>query len=191
MKALIVYESMYGNTHLIADAIADGLRGTADAAEVDVVPVEAATRARIEGVDVLVVGGPTHVHGLSRTSTRKAAVQAAQKPGNELDVDPDAEGPGLRDWFDNRPQLSGAAAAFDTRLDASPVVTGRASKGIARRLRHAGASLIVPPESFLVTKTNELIAHETDHARTWGARLALELVSRVTSDTTLTSSADH
>jgi hypothetical protein len=188
MKALIVYESMYGNTHLVADAIADGLRPVA---EVEVVPVEAATRVRVAEVDLLVVGGPTHVHGLSRASTRKAAVEAAEKPGSDLDVDPDAEGPGLRDWFDNRPELSGPAAAFDTRLDASPVLTGRASKGIARRLRRGGATIVVPPESFLVTKTNELVADEADHARAWGARLALELTAGTVSDPTATSGADR
>ncbi len=187
MKALIVYESMYGNTHLVADAIADGMRG----AEVGVVPVEQATRARIEGVDLLVVGGPTHVHGLSRASTRKAAVEAAEKPDTGLDVDPDAEGPGLRDWFDNRPELSVPAAAFDTRLDAAPLFTGRASKGIARRLRHAGATIVVPPESFLVTKANELVTNEADHARAWGAHLAREVRAGAISDPTPTIAADR
>lgn len=187
MKALIVYESMYGNTHLVADAIADGLRPVA---EVEVVPVEVATRARVADADLLVVGGPTHVHGLSRASTRKAAVEAAEKPGRELDVDPDAEGPGLRDWFETLVDLTGPAAAFDTRADASPVLTGRASKGIARRLRHAGATVVVPPESFLVTKADELVPDELDHARAWGARLAGELTAASTSGPA-TTSADH
>jgi flavodoxin len=188
MKALIVYESMYGNTHLVADAIADGLRPVA---EVEVVPVEVATRARVADADLLVVGGPTHVHGMSRPSTRKAAVEAAEKPGAELDVDPDAAGPGLRDWFENLLDLSGSAAAFDTRLDASPMFTGRASKGIAKRLRHAGADVVVPPESFLVTKANELVTDEQDHARAWGASLAVELTARTTSDPAATSGADR
>ncbi len=187
MLTLIVYESMYGNTHLVADAIADGMRS---AGEVEVVPVEAATRERVVAADLLVVGGPTHVHGLSRESTRKAAVEAADKPGSDLVIDPDAEGPGLRDWFENLGDLSGPAAAFDTRLDASPVLTGRASKGIARRLRHAGAKVVVAPESFLVTKANELVVDEASHARAWGTHLLLELTTR-TVDPAVTTGADR
>lgn len=188
MQALIVYESMYGNTHLVADAIAQGIRPLAT---VEVVPVEAATGARVAEADLLVVGGPTHVHGLSRASTRKAAVEAAEKPDSALEVDPDAEGPGLRDWFEHQPELTGLAAAFDTRLDASPVLTGRASKGIAKRLRRAGATVVVPPESFLVTKANELVADETDHARAWGERLADELSAGARTNPAATSRADR
>jgi hypothetical protein len=46
------------------------------------------------------------------------------------------------------------AAAFDTRVDLPVALTGRASKGIARKLRRHGATLISRPESFLVTKDN-------------------------------------
>src|SRR6516162_8654614 len=97
MKAVVVYESMYGNTHLVADAIAEGLRVEGEAV---VVPVQEAVPELLAIADLFVVGGPTHVHAMSRATTRKAAVDAAQKPENELTVDPDAEGPGLRDWFD-------------------------------------------------------------------------------------------
>ena len=126
----------------------------------------------LAGADLTVVGGPTHVHGMSRESTRKAAVDAAQKPGSDLTVDPDAEGSGLRDWFKSVDHLSQNAAAFDTRMDAPAVVTGRASKGIAKQLRAHGSSVIVEPESFLVTKENHLLDEEESHARAWGVRLA-------------------
>jgi menaquinone-dependent protoporphyrinogen IX oxidase len=170
MKAVVVYESMYGNTHLVADAVADGLRG--GGIEVAVVPVGDADAGRVADADLLVVGGPTHVHSLSRPSTRKAAVEAAEKPDSVLEVDPDAEGAGLRDWFDGLAPLTGDAAAFDTRIDASAVLTGRASKGIAKRLRKHGATLVAEPESFLVTKESHLLDDESAHARAWGARLA-------------------
>src|SRR5205809_585618 len=90
MKAVVVYESMYGNTHLIAEAVAEGLRDGADA--VVVVPVGEASAQVLADADVVVVGGPTHVHGLSRENTRRAAIDAAQKEGSELELDPDAEG---------------------------------------------------------------------------------------------------
>jgi hypothetical protein len=167
MRAVVVYESMYGNTHLVADAIADGL---GDRADVTVVPVGAASAALVDGVDLLVVGGPTHAHGMSRESTRNAAVEAAEKPGAELTVEPDAEGPGLRDWFESLGRIGARAAAFDTRFDMPPLVTGRASKGIARQLRDHGCEVIAS-ESFFVEKGNRLLPDEEARARAWGALL--------------------
>ena len=174
MRAVVVYESMYGNTHLVADAIANGL---IDVADVDVVPVGQATPELLANADFVVVGGPTHVHGMSRASTRKVAVEAVQK-AEELALDRDAPGPGLREWFDSLPQFSGKAAAFDTRADAPAVVTGRASKGIARQLRRHGFKLLAPPESFLVTKTNELVAGEVARAEIWAVHLSTFVLLR-------------
>jgi len=131
MKIVVVYESMYGNTHLIADAIGKGLQ---EAGEVVVVPVDGADAAALDGADLVVVGGPTHAHGMTRESTRKAAVEAAEKADSDLVLDPDAEGEGLRDWFDDLGELATHAAAFDTRMDGPVAFTGRASKGIAQRL---------------------------------------------------------
>jgi len=54
MRALVVYESMYGNTHVVASNIADGLRADY---EVTLVPVAEATPALVAGADLLVVGG--------------------------------------------------------------------------------------------------------------------------------------
>jgi hypothetical protein len=170
MKTVVVYESMYGNTHLIADAIAEGMRGAGDG-DVAVVAVADAA-AVLADADMVVVGGPTHVHGLSRPSTRHAAAEAAAKPGSGLTVEDDAEGPGLREWFDAVDALPAQAAAFDTRMPGPPVLTGRASKGIAKRLRAHGCRLVVDPQSFVVTKDNHLVDDETSQARAWGARLA-------------------
>jgi hypothetical protein len=177
MRALIIYESMYGNTHLVADAIAEGLR---TAGEVTVVPVKDISTAPVGDVDLLVVGGPTHVHGMTRAKTRQAAVEAAEKPESDLDIDPelDVDAPGLREWFDTVDSLPSAAAAFDTRIDMPAAITGRASKGIAKRLRRHGASLIAEPTSFLVTKDSKLEPDEALRAREWGERLAALLSSR-------------
>ncbi len=168
MKAVIVYESMYGNTHHVATAIGDGLRSMAD---VVVVTVEGAESELVESADLLVVGGPTHVHGMSRASTRQAAVDAAKKDDSDLTLDPDAEGPGVREWFDGLGKITAQVAAFDTRMHGPPALTGRASKGIAKQLRHHGAKLITDPESFIVTKDNHLEVDEEQRARAWGAEL--------------------
>jgi hypothetical protein len=112
---------------------------------------------------------------MSRASTRKGAIEAAEKPDSDLVVDPDAEGEGLRDWFDDLPKLATHAAAFDTRMDGPPSLTGRASKGIAKRLAKHGCALITEPESFLVTKDNHLEPTEDLHAVAWGTSLAANL----------------
>jgi hypothetical protein len=173
MRALIVYESMYGNTHVVADHIADGLRSYF---ETEVVPVQQATSERMHDVHLLVVGGPTHVHSVSSEKSRQAAVEAAHKPDADVELDPDAEGEGLREWFHHVAKVSNAgAAAFDTRIDAASWLTGRASKGIGRRLTSLGYDLVADPESFLVDKQNHLLPGEADRAVAWGATLASSL----------------
>jgi hypothetical protein len=168
MRALVVYESMYGNTHVVADHIATGMRASMD--DVEVVALDDATSTVVAGADVLVVGGPTHMHGMTSERSRQAAVEAVAKE-EDLELDENAPGPGLRDWFDEL-HGAGAAAAFDTRIDAPAVLTGRASRGIAHRLRHHGYRELAPPESFLVDKHNHLIDGEADRAEAWGRALA-------------------
>jgi Flavodoxin len=171
MRAVVVYESMYGNTHLIADAVGAGL---SSAFEVSVVPVAQADPAVLAGADLVVVGGPTHAHSMSRATTRKAAVEAADKPASPLTVEPDALGPGLREWFGSLGQYPVPAAAFDTRVHGPAALTGRASKGVARSLHAHGFRVIADPESFLVTRQDRLEPQETDRAREWGSKLAAQ-----------------
>ena len=169
MRSVIVYESMFGNTREIADAIASAL---AEAGEVVVVPVSHATPEVLDGIDLLVVGGPTHAHSMSSAQTRKGAPQYVEKSDGDLHLEPDYEGPGLRDWFQKLQVAPVSAAAFDTRVDISAVLSGRASKGIASRLRKHGCRLVAEPESFLVDKSNHLLPDEAERARVWGAVLA-------------------
>ena len=173
MRAVVVYESMYGNTHLVADAIGAGL---STAFDVSVVPVAQADPVVLAGADLVVVGGPTHAHGMSRAATRKAAVEAGSKPAGGLTVEPDALGPGLREWFDSLGRYQVKAAAFDTRVHGPAALTGRASKGVTRMLREHGFDVAVEPESFLVTKQDRLAPQETARAREWGIKLAARIV---------------
>jgi hypothetical protein len=174
MRALIVYESIYGNTHAAADGIAAGLRPHG---EVRVVAVHEASAELISWADLVVVGGPTHAHGMTRTSTRKGAVDAVTKPGSDLALDPDAAGPGIREWLGSLGKVRGTqAAAFDTRVNGPEMFTGRASAGIANELRQLGFALAAEPESFLVDRHTHLVAGEADRATQWGARLAEILV---------------
>ena len=166
MRALVVYESMYGNTAAIAAEIAAGLDDAGAAVTLrnvdDVTPADAAS------TDVLVVGGPTHAHGMTRTATRKTALE------DEANTYPDpTSGSGLRDLLaglapgDGRP-----AAAFDTRIDIPPILSGAASKGIDGELRKHGFGSVVPRQSFFVTKENTLVAGELERARRWGGEVA-------------------
>ena len=183
MRALVVYESMYGNTAAVAEEIAAALR--ADGMDAVAGPVSAVDPEDAAGVELLVAGGPTHVHGMSRSSTRKTA---ASDEANTYPA-PTRE-PGLREWLDEVPPGDGRrAAAFDTRIDKPAVITGSAAKGIGRRLERRGFRLPVRPESFFVTMQNKLTAGELARAAAWGTALAQRLGARdpaVATDTRVT-----
>lgn len=169
MRAVVVYESMYGNTRQIADAIGSGLSSAFDVA---VVPVSQAAPEVLAGADLVVAGGPTHVHGMSRVSTRKSAVDAAGKPESGLKAEPEAVGLGLREWLGSLGRYQVRAAAFDTRMQGSALLTGRSSKRVAQLLRAHGFDVAAPPESFLVTRQNHLVPDEPERARKWAGKLA-------------------
>ncbi len=162
MNAIVVYESIFGNTHDVARAIAVGL-GVAEVLSTH----EAAGHPGKP--DLVVVGGPTHIHGMATERSRRAAVESAKgqtEPGATDDPD-------LRDWLKGLAPGDGApAAAFDTRAHGQPLLTGAASHGIARRLRRHGYDVLATA-SFVVTATEGPLAEdELDRAREWGAELA-------------------
>jgi hypothetical protein len=138
-----------------------------------VVPVQGADAAVAAGADLVVVGGPTHAHGMSSKATRKAAVQDKRHPV-ERPKDPTA---GMRDWLPTLPPgLGRPAAAFDTRFDKPRWLTGSAAKSIAGRLEHHGFHLIAPPQSFFVNGEHRLEPGQRERAEAWGTKLA-ELAS--------------
>jgi hypothetical protein len=167
MKALVIFESMYGNTRDVADAIGEGLRSSTW--EVDVVEVGDAPTLISSGVDLLIVGGPTHQFGLSRPSSRQSAANGATTPIVSRTS-------GVREWMDKAEigHLGIASAAFDTLLLTPRFLRyfGRASRKIDKRLARLGCHPVVSPESFWVTGGKGPLADgEVDRAHTWGQHL--------------------
>ncbi|MFJ9608402.1 flavodoxin family protein [Kitasatospora sp. NPDC101176] len=176
MHTVIVYESMYGNTREIAEAIAEGVHEADPSAAVDCLPVAEADGDLARSADLLVVGGPTHMRGMSSGLSRRMAVAAeSKKEGREeaaAEARETAEGPGLRHWFHDLPKTEPGthAAAFDTR-GATPG-SGGAAEGIAHRLSRHHYDVVADPEGFIVEGADGPVrTGELDRARAWGASL--------------------
>lgn len=163
MKVLVVYESMYGNTRDVAEAIAAGLSSRVT---VEVVEVSSAPADVDDEVGLVVVGGPTHAFGMSRSSTRSDAAE----DGPVLSA-----GRGIREWVDSvRLPAAVRAATFDTKV-AKPRLPGSAASAAAKRLRRKGTRIIARPTTFYVTgKQGPLATGELGRAHRWGEALAPE-----------------
>ncbi len=173
MKALVVYESMFGNSREIANRVAGGLEPAFD---VSVSHVSEVTPELLQTADLLVVGGPTHVHGMVSPRTRDSAKKMAEKEGSGFELEPTALGPGLREWLatlDIRRGLD--VAVFDTRAHGPGFVTGRAGRGITRRLRKHGAHVIAKKSFFMAKGGHVLDAGEASRAEEWAAALGQRL----------------
>ncbi len=155
MKALIVYDSFFGNTEKIARAIGNALE---TGAEVDISRPGDLSAGQLQGVDLLVVGSPTRAFSLSEgTKAFLARIPAGGLQGVK-------------------------AAAFDTRMLPEDVkngvytffagLFGYAAAKIAKRLVKKGANLILPPEGFAVTGgEGPLKDSELERASAWGRSL--------------------
>lgn len=166
MRVRVVYESMFGNTAAVAEAIAAGLRTHAT---VEVLGVQEAAELPDPTVDLLVVGGPTHAFGLTRAASR---ADAAGRIGH-----PPATGTrtGIREWLADAASVPAGtrAAAFGTRAAKPGLLTGSAARGTGKRLRRLGYTLVADPADFLVGDiTGPLLPGELHRARIWGAELA-------------------
>ena len=169
MKAIVVYESMYGNTRHIAEAIADGLRWSIPT---EVVLAHDAGALDLDEVELVVAGAPTHAWGLSRKRTREGAALDAIKHPDHL-LESMATRTGVREWLDELGRhVALRGVGFDTRLDRSKLVTGSASRTIQRGLHRAGVSVIARPQSFVVSgMAGPLAAGEIERAKQWGEEL--------------------
>lgn len=172
MRAVIIYESVFGNTHQVAEAIEKGVRSQFPGADVACLPVSAGTAAMLKDADLLVAGGPTHMRGMSSRMSRSRGAQGEQQKAPNVHVEAGSDGPGLRDWFKglDRPARPAAAAAFDTRIDVR--MAGGAAPRIARRLSRHGYRVLAV-EGFIVDGTHgPLRDGELERARDWGTDLA-------------------
>lgn len=169
VKARVVYESIFGNTKAIAEAIAEGLSGRFDAEAVEI----GSAGASAAGLDLIVIGGPTHAWAMSRPSTREAGREQARKQG----LAPVSGDLGVREWLARVADGGGMkAAVFDTAVEAFGIFPGgSAAKGEAREFRRAGFSLIDEPQQFMVSVKDDhtvLVPGELERARQWGEHLA-------------------
>ncbi|MGY1747320.1 flavodoxin family protein [Blastococcus sp. SYSU D00695] len=172
-RALVVYESVFGDARAIAHAIAEGLSASLP---VDVVAAAEGPDEVGPDVALLVVGGPTHTLSMPRPSTREGAVR--QHGAQIADT-----ARGLHEWLD-AVRVTGdgtRAAAFDTRSDHPRLLVrmDHAARTEEKLLRGHGLAVLSPAEHFSVTgTTGPLAAGEEDRARQWGASLARALADQ-------------
>ncbi len=166
MKALVVYESFWGNTAAIARAIAEGI-GDARAMTTD-----AATPELVAGSDLIVAGAPLLGFRLPTEEMRQTLPSQRGMPQPA-----DIAHPSMRSWLESLPPGHGAGAAFETRISWSP---GSAAKAIEKELVAAGYASAGPVGKFLVTgRYGPLKDGELERARAWGAELAASVAREV------------
>lgn len=171
-RALVVYESVFGDARTIAQAIADGLSASIPT---DVVAAAVAPTEIGPDVGLLVVGGPNHAFGMPRPSTREGAVE-------QYGADIPDTGTGLHEWLEavRIPSSGIPAAAFDTRGSGHPMLTkmDHAARTEEKLLGKLGATVVTPAEHYFVADPKgPLVEGEEDRARRWGQTLAGLLAS--------------
>lgn len=145
MNALIVYDSVYGNTERVAQAIGRALPGV-----VRVLRVEQACAQDLESADLLIVGSPTH--GGFPTSAMQELMEQLPLPAHD----------------------AAKAAAFDTRFGWKIAKNwGFAAPKMAETLQAKGWTLAAPPEGFIVRglKKGPLKKGEQQRAEAWAGTL--------------------
>jgi len=152
MTTLIVYFSKFGNTRKLAEAMAETLRPSAD---VRAISIDRLAPADFEGVDLVVMGTPTHAFSVPQPV--RTAMEAL--PLGIL--------------------AAKSVAAFDTTVRPWPLRRLRASPKLLRHLTDLGGGPIARPQTFFVKTSNPrktgqidlLFEGELDHARKWAAGL--------------------
>jgi hypothetical protein len=163
VKAVVVYESLWGNTAAIARAIAEGIGPEARA-----LTTTEATPEAIAGTDLIVAGAPLIAFRLPTEKMRESL--RANKAGQPA---PDLSNPSMRSWLATLPAGHGRSSAFETRFRWSP---GSAASAIVRGLARAGYRQVAKANRFIVKGTyGPLRDGEIERARQWGAELAKAL----------------
>jgi len=156
MKAVVVYESHWGNTEAIARAIADGL-----GPDVSALTTDEAVGPAIDDADLIVAGAPVMVFRLPTNDVLDRMTRDEEEPR------PDVSHASMRDWLAGLPRAHGFGAAFETKLRWSP---GGATGAIEHGLEAAGYRRLASARKFVVTGGHgPLREGELDAAREWGA----------------------
>ncbi len=140
MKALIIYDSAYGNTEKVAKAT-----GAAISGDVKVLRPGEVNYSELESIDFLIVGSPTQ-GGRATPAIRDFLNKVPESAVKGVNV-----------------------AAFDTRVPMKWVkIFGYAAGKIARSLKRKGGILISSPEGFFVKGTEgPLNEGELERAASW------------------------
>jgi hypothetical protein len=170
MKAMVVYESMFGNTEEVARAVAAGLSG-----HVSTYVVRAGDELSdlAQEIDLVVLGGPTHAFSMSRPKTREDAVRQGAAPALARR--------GIREFLggSRAETWRGPVATFDTRVAKVRHMPGSAARKAAAVARRQGHRLVAEPVSFYVADTHgPLLSGELQRAREWGDRLGVAVEER-------------
>lgn len=161
MRALIVFESEFGNTEQVARSVAVGL---ARHLEVDVLEVSSAPYSLVRRADLLVLGGPTHAFGMSNPSTRR---EAGKEGGTHGSIST-----GIREWIADLPPDGRPVAVFDTKVRSNRWLPG-AAKDALRELRRRGYQPVAGAATFYVAgPAGPLAAGEPERAEAWGEQIA-------------------
>jgi hypothetical protein len=173
IRALVVYESMFGNTERVAHAVAAGL--ALEDVVTTVCDVSGPLSVDVRDIDLLVVGAPTHAFSLSRPSTRQEAVKQGARE--------EAAEDGLREWIGRLPGhgwRAPLAAAFDTRVTKVRYLPASASRRASHLLAQHGCRMVGSPAGFLVRDVpGPLESREVDRAISWGRQIAVAAQDRL------------
>ena len=171
MKAIVVYESLWGNTAAVARAIAEGLGGDARALTTD-----EARGTELAEVDLVVAGAPVLGFRLPTDDMRQSILRTERRAPHPADL----SHPSMRAWLEgliaaaSRPAGAAGSAArfatFETGLRWSP---GSATKAIAEKLAGLGYRPTGKGRRFVVKgRYGPLRDGELVKARAWGQELA-------------------
>jgi len=168
VKAVIVYESEFGATRLVAQAIEMGL---GERMHTELVNVHDAAHLSVARADLLVVGAPTHGRMIPTADSRLDGEIHSDQPFRSHQLEPDPLKTGVREWLTTI-ELDGSwCATFTTRAHMPILLSGSAAPAILRALRKAGGVKLAAPVAFLIEKDGALATNELRYAQDWGRQL--------------------